>query len=67
MPIEYHFDAESNIMHLTASGSTAQKEWMGVFLEIKEFEMLVEAKNIKIRVFADVDEGRRWLREDEGN
>ena len=121
MPIEYYIDAESNIMHLTASGDTAKKEWMDIFLEIKKdparrldtsylldysrhaspvpadyilaiarrveprpdplkwafvispaasagqitkFEMLVEAKNIKIRVFTDVDEGRRWLLED---
>ena len=56
MPIEYCIDAESNIMCLTASGSTARKEWMGV-----------EAKNIKIRAFTNVDEGRRWLREDGGS
>jgi hypothetical protein len=124
MPIEYHIDAESNIMHLSASGNTARKEWMDVFLEIKKdperrldtsylldythhttpvpadyifaiakrveprpdplkwafvisptasagqitmFEMLVEAKNIDVRVFTDVDEGRRWLQEDGGS
>jgi len=121
MPLEYSIDADSHIMHLTASGSTARKEWMDIFLEIKrdprrradtpylldyshhqspvpmdyvwaigqrveprpeplkwafiiapgtsdeqikKFEVIVNAKNIQIRVFSDLGEGREWLQED---